>query len=319
MKRHASFRGVLTPVITPFTATLEPDLPRLVRQCRWLLANDVGLAVFGTNSEGNALSTRERVALLEGLAGNGIPMHRVMAGTGACSLDDAVTLTRAAVELGCGGVLMLPPFYYKEPSDAGLFRFYEQTIARVGDDRLAVYLYHIPPVAKVGFSLTLVQQLLEHFPGTVRGIKDTGGDLAYTQALLANCASDDFDVFAGSETELVTLMEAGAAGCISATANVNPAGLVDLYRNFTHADARSRQQRANAVRAAFARHPMIPALKAALAFYLDDPSLCHVRPPFVELAPDAQAQLIAELQALDFNPRCVPAVAESPFNSSLVH
>ncbi|VVE15376.1 dihydrodipicolinate synthase family protein [Pandoraea iniqua] len=294
--------GILSPVITPFTETLVPDTPRFLRQCRWLLDNDVGLAVFGTNSEGNSLSVQERVRLLEAMADADIPMSRVLAGTGACSLSDAVTLTNAATELGCGGVLMLPPFYYKTVSDDGLFAFYAEVIAGVKSGRPAIYLYHIPSVASIGFAHTLIGRLICAYPGIIRGIKDTGGDPSMTRDLLANFASEDFDVFPGNEYDLVTFMEAGAAGCISATANVNPQGLVELYRSLGSPDAQKHQTRANVIRSVFTKHPMIPALKAALAWSFQDEHLLRVRPPLMPLPAAQREQLIADLIAIDFQP-----------------
>ena len=124
MTDKQAFSGVLSPVVTPFDSELRPDGPQLVRQCKWLLDNDVGLAVFGTNSEANSLSLQEKASLLSLLIESGVPGARMMPGTGCCSLTDSVELTKHAVELGCGGVLMLPPFYYKGVSDEGLFRSY---------------------------------------------------------------------------------------------------------------------------------------------------------------------------------------------------
>src|ERR1051325_8589156 len=131
--------GVLSPVVTPFKADLSPDPERFVRQCRWLLSQDVGLAVFGTNSEANSLSTEEKVELLDRLVAGGIDPARLMPGTGCCALTDSVRLTAHAMKLGAGGVLMLPPFYYKGVSDDGLFKSFAEVIERVGDRRLRLY------------------------------------------------------------------------------------------------------------------------------------------------------------------------------------
>jgi 4-hydroxy-tetrahydrodipicolinate synthase len=296
------FRGVLTPAVTFFDSNFAIDSGRFLRHCDWLLANDVGLAVFGTNSEGNSMSARERVTLLEIMARHGIPMDRVMAGTGACSLDDAATMTKAALDTGCGGVLMLPPFYYKDPDNDGLLRFYGETIRRVKDDRLQIYLYHFPAVAKVSFSFELIRMLLAEFPGVIRGIKDTSGDPSHTRALLANFASDRFDIFPGNEIELASLLQAGAAGCITATANVNPAALAELARVHAEPEAPRLQQRAEAIRSSIGRYPMIPAMKAILASHFSDPDSRYVRPPLTELQPEAADQLLAALNAIDFQP-----------------
>ena len=161
----ASFGGVLAPVLTPFNANLEPDANALLAHCNWLLDEGVdGLAVFGTTSEANSLSAGERIALLEHLLDNGVPADKLMPGTGMCALSDTVALTRHAVEHGCRGVLMLPPFYYKAVDDDGLFASYAATIERVADTRLRIYLYHIPPVANVGLSLALIGLIAAHLP-----------------------------------------------------------------------------------------------------------------------------------------------------------
>src|SRR5512132_625655 len=148
-------RGVLSPVVTPFDRELRPDGARLANHCRWLLEQGVGLAVFGTNSEANSMSVAEKIALLDTLIDAGLPPERMMPGTGCCAFTDSVELTRHALRSGCAGVLMLPPFYYKSVSDEGLFRSYAQIVERVGDSRLRIYLYHIPPVSQIPLSLGL--------------------------------------------------------------------------------------------------------------------------------------------------------------------
>jgi 4-hydroxy-tetrahydrodipicolinate synthase len=145
-------RGVLAPVVTPFKADLSPDRQRFIAHCRWLLSQSCGLAVFGTNSEANSLSMEERAMLLDELVAAGINASRMMPGTGCCSIVETVKLTVQAVEHGCAGVLMLPPFYYKDVSEEGLYRYFSEVVQRVGDARLKIYLYHIPPVAVVGIT-----------------------------------------------------------------------------------------------------------------------------------------------------------------------
>jgi 4-hydroxy-tetrahydrodipicolinate synthase len=295
--------GVLSPVVTPFNTDYTPDPERLVHQCKWLLANDVGLAVFGTNSEANSLAAPERMELLEHLVAAGVDPARMMPGTGACALTDSVRLSAHAVELGCAGVLMLPPFYYKGVSDEGLYRNFSEIIQRVGDARLRLYLYHIPPVAQVGISLALIERLLKGYPGTIAGIKDSSGDWANTQAMLDRFAPQGFDVFAGSETFLLATMRNGGKGCISATANVNPAAIAALYRQWRGADAEGMQAGLDRIRAIFQKYPMIPALKQAIAHWSGEERWRTVRPPLVELTSAQSASLVAELEAAGFSMR----------------
>lgn len=293
-------RGVLAPVVTPFTAGLRPDAARLVRHCRWLLEQDVGLAVFGTNSEGNSLAVPEKLELLDALVDAGIPPSRMMPGTGCCALPDTVELTRHAVQLGCAGALMLPPFYYKSVSDDGLFASYAEVIERVADERLRIYLYHIPPVSQVPITLALIDRLLARYPGTIAGVKDSSGDWSNTRAMLERFAPRGFDVFSGSETFLLATLRAGGAGCISATANVNPAPIARLAAGWQKPDADAGQAALDRVRAAFQGFPMIAALKTAIAHWSDDEAWTALRPPLVPLAAGQRAELLATLKSVGF-------------------
>ena len=243
--------GVLSPVVTPFNADYSPDAARFVRQCKWLVANNVGLAAFGTNSEANSLTADERIGLLEKLVEGGIDPARMMPGTGACSINEAAKVSAHATRHGVAGVLMLPPFYYKGVSDDGLFASYAEVIERVGDARLRIYPYHIPPVSQVPITLPLIERLLDRYPGTIAGIKDSSGDWANTSAMLERFQPRGFDVFAGSETFLLATLRAGGAGCISATANVNAGPIARLASTWRNADADVQQAALDRVRATF--------------------------------------------------------------------
>ncbi len=295
-------RGVLSPVVTPFRKDYSPDAPRFVRHCKWLLAHGCsGLAVFGTNSEANSLSADERMTLLEQLVEGDVPAAQLMPGTGCCALTDSVRLTAHAVKLGCAGALMLPPFYYKGVPDDGLFRNFSEVIQRVGDDRLQLYLYHIPPVAQVGITLGLIERLLKAHPKTVAGVKDSSGDWNNTKAMIDAFAKQGFEVFAGSEVFLLRNMRAGGVGCITAGANVNPHGIDRVYRGWQSAEAEKLQADADKVRQILqSQVSMIPALKAAIAHYAADPDWITVRPPLVELTLEQRATMVSELLGAGF-------------------
>jgi 4-hydroxy-tetrahydrodipicolinate synthase len=292
--------GIFSPVLTPFKTDLSADTAAFVRHCQWLIRSEVGLAVFGTNSEANSLSVAERLQLLEALLEAGVPAARMMPGTGCCSLTDTVELTRHATSAGVGGVLMLPPFYYKGVSDEGLFRHFAEVIERVGDSRLRIYLYHIPPVAQVPISLALIERLLKAYPTAIAGIKDSSGDWANTEAMLKQFQPEGFDVFAGSEVFLLRTLRAGGAGCITATGNVNPAPMVALYKSWQAADADAQQAALDGTRAAFQKYAMIPAMKAAVARYGQHSAWRTVRPPLVELSQELEAALFESLDAIGF-------------------
>lgn len=310
MSRKNSIKGILAPVITPFKKDLSPDPERLIAHCKWLVNQDCGLAVFGTNSEANSLSVREKIDLLNSLTAAGIDPARMMPGTGSCSLSDSVELTKHAVKSGCAGVLMLPPFYYKNVSEEGLYRYFAEVIERVGDSQLKIYLYHIPPVAIVGITANLVERLMKKYPTAIAGMKDSSGDWSNTKMMLDTFAKAGFDVFTGNETFLLANMKNGGAGCISATANVNPAAIARLYREWQNSDAEAQQQNLNNIRQTVGQAMMIASLKNVVAHYSQDPEWITVRPPLTELKKEQADQIIEDLDQLNFSMPGLAAFSE---------
>jgi 4-hydroxy-tetrahydrodipicolinate synthase len=293
---NARFAGVLVPALTPFDRSLHPMADRFVGFCRWLLAEGAhGLAVFGTTSEANSLSLDERRSLLERLVEGGIPAARLMPGTGLPSLPDSVALTRHAVDAGCGGVLVLPPFYYKGVSDDGLVAFYSELVERVGDPRLQLYLYHIPQMTGVPIGLGVIERLVKAYPATIVGIKDSSGDWENTKAILRSFPQ--IATFPSSESRLLEGFGLGAAGCISASANLN----VRMIRALIDAGPGPRGAALHgpvaAIRQAVERRPLIPALKAVFGEIARDADWAVVRPPLVALPRPALAELLADLAA----------------------
>ncbi|PCH61558.1 MAG: dihydrodipicolinate synthase family protein [SAR86 cluster bacterium] len=290
MSSSDRFSGVLAPVITPFKTDLSIDTERLIKHCQWLRSQQVGLAVFGTNSEANSLSTTEKIQVLDRLTEAGIDPDAMMPGTGCCALSDSVSLTSHAVKLGCRGVLMLPPFFYKGVSDDGLYANYSQIIERVAEANLRLYLYHIPAFSGVGISVALIDRLVRDYPQTIAGIKDSSGDWENTKSYLDG-GWDDFKVFCGSESFLLANMQNGGAGCISATANVNPAAIANLYQQWSSPGADDLQHELNKIRVIFQSLPMIAALKSATAICSGDDNWYRVRPPLTSLDEQSLQQL----------------------------
>src|ERR1700719_4152911 len=229
MMQSAHIRGVVAPVLTPFKADLSPDTERFIAHCKWLLSQSCGLAVFGTTSEANSLAAEERSMLLDALVAAGVDTSRMMPGTVCCAITETVKLTAQAVKHGCAGVLMLPPFYYKGVSEEGLYRYFSEVVQRVGDERLKIYLYHIPPIAVVGITTGLVERLLKAYPNAIAGMKDSSGDWNNTKTFLDLFSKSGFDVFVGNESFLLANIRNGGVGTISAIANVNPAPIHKLY------------------------------------------------------------------------------------------
>jgi len=290
------FRGVLAPVLTPFTADLTPDVSRFTSFCHWLLAQGAdGLALFGTTSEANSQSSDQRMALLDSLIDSGVPGAKLMPGTGACSIDEAVRLNKHAVGHGCGGVLMLPPFFYKGVSDDGLFAFFSEIVQRVGNDALNIYLYHIPPQTGTPFSLDLIERLIKEYPSTIVGLKDSGGDWANTKAVLDEFPG--FGTFAGSEVFLLDTLRGGGVCCITATGNVNPTGIRKVYENWETPEADALQAAITKTRNTIQSHTLVPALKAIISHYHNDAKWGRLMPPMVALSAEEQNRLIADLDA----------------------
>ncbi len=296
----ARIKGVLSPVVTPFKRDLSPDTGRFIAHCKWLLSQDCGLAVFGTNSEANSMSADERMGLLDAAVAAGVPTDRMMPGTGACSITEAARVSAHATKLGVGGVLMLPPFYYKGVPEEGLFRFFSEVVQRVGDDRLRVYLYHIPPVSAVPITHKLVERLMKAYPKQIAGMKDSSDDWPHTKSMIEAFGKDGFDVFSGNEKPLVENVKVGGAGCISATANINPGKIAETYHKVGTPEGDKLQAWINEVRGVMQGYVMIPALKYCIAHYGADASWTPVRPPLVETDEKTGKDMIAKLDKLGF-------------------
>ena len=294
--------GVFAAVLTPFDRTGAPDSAMLALHCRWLLANGCdGLSILGTTGEGNSLSVDERIALLERLVSDGIPARVLLPGTGCCAVPDTVRLTERAVRLGVAGVLMLPPFYYKNVSDDGLFGAFAQVIERIGDGRLRVYLYHFPQMTGVPFTPALIERLLARYPQTIAGMKDSSGDLANMTGAAARFPG--FDVFCGSDEALLPLLRAGGAGCITGVVNVAAVLAAEVYAAWRGDDPQSAeraQAKLTAVRERFLAYPLSAALKEIMARHTGRSSWRLLRPPLVPLSESEAEALALALDALGF-------------------
>ena len=244
------------------------------------------------------MSGAERMTLLDRLIEAGIPADKLMPGTGACSMTEATSLIRHAVGHGCGGVLMLPPFYYKPVSDDGIFAFISGVIDKTASAALRIYLYHIPPVAQVGYSVDLVGRFIKSCPETVVGLKDSSGDWSNTAALLERYPG--FAVFPGSEVFLLDALRKGGAGCITASGNVNVPGIHKIYDNWRGPQADALQADATALRKALQAYPMVPALKRIVAHFHNDPDWATVRPPMERLSDAQSRSLLADLAKIGF-------------------
>ena len=295
--RTEPLRGVLAAVLTPMTRDLDVDQSALSTHCHRLLdAGCHALGLFGTTGEANSLSVDERLEGLEAVVADGIPPHALLPGTGACALPDAVRLTRGALELGVCDVLVLPPFYYKDVSDDGLFRFFAELLERVADDRVRLFLYNFVRMAGIGFSFALIEKLVGAFPSAVAGTKDSDGDPARIERICREFPQ--LAVFTGSEGLLLDTLRWGGAGCISATCNVTAPlarDVYDLHAAGDEARAEERQRQLTLARAAFDEHPLIPTLKGMMRELDGRDDWQYLRPPLAPPDAEVAERLVSEL------------------------
>lgn len=281
--KDALYGGVNAAVLTAMKPDLSPDLDRMAAHARWLLANGcTGLGILGTTGEANSFGLHERKQILEGLISRGIPAKRMMPGTGCASLTDTVELTMHARDAGCRGVLVLPPFYYKGPSDDGLFAYFSEVVQRVGGS-VALYLYHFPQQSAVPFSLSLLERLLKACPGVFRGVKDSSGDYANMKAMCDAFAKDGFEVYSGSDEFVQRILADGGAGCITAASNANCHWGGIVYATRTGPEADAAQAVLTATRKAATSVPLIPGLREIIARSTGDMGWRTIRPPHLPL------------------------------------
>ncbi|MBV8263897.1 MAG: dihydrodipicolinate synthase family protein [Candidatus Eremiobacteraeota bacterium] len=273
----------MTAVLTPMHDDLRPNIELLARHCSALLsAGCSGLLLLGTTGEANSFTLRERRALLEAALAAGLPNDKLIVGTGCCALGDTIELTKHALSQGIARVLVLPPFYYKDVTDDGLFDAFATVIEEVADDRLRVLLYLIPQLTGIEMGVDLVTRLAKAFPGTVAGLKDSSGDWESTGAL-CRALGDTIDIMVGTEALLLQAMSAGASGCITAMGNLAAREIVELYEKRDTPEATARSGAINELRLALQTLPVIPALKAHLAQTTGDGSWRNVRPPLARI------------------------------------
>lgn len=291
--------GVFCASLTPFNEDLSVDHSALAGHCKWLLDNGCdGLGVLGTTGEANSLSLSERLEVLDTLVENGVGGDKLLPGVGCCAIPDTVELTKKALELGAPGVLLLPPFFYKGVSDDGLFDSYSEIIERVGDSKLRVYLYHIPPQSQTPLSVDLVGRLINAFPGTVVGLKDSSGDFNNMKTLVDSFPG--FAVFTGGDQYLLPVLQAGGAGCITAVCNIAPHMLREIYDNWKSDEAEGLQDRMTALRDLIVSLNQFQACRTVVADNTGDANWLRPRPPLRPLDESKQAGVLTALEEFNF-------------------
>ncbi|HZP70243.1 MAG TPA: dihydrodipicolinate synthase family protein [Pseudolabrys sp.] len=283
--------GVIAAIATPIEEDGAPDLRRAVNLARYLLDNGCdGLNVLGTTGEATSFSVAERTSVMDAYKQNGLPLDRLMVGTGAAAVSDAVALTRHAAELGFAGALVLPPFYYKGVPDDGLVAYIDTLVKATARKPIPIYLYHFPAMSGLPWHITLIERLLESYSARIVGLKDSSGDMAFARSAAA--VSKDFAVFPSTEACLIEARSGPFAGCISATANLN----ADLCAIAWRKGDSAALDAAVAIRKLFDGKPLVSGVKALLAHIHGDAGLARVRPP---LAPFSSADRMAVIAGHD--------------------
>ncbi len=292
-------KGLFTASLTPMNDDLSVNYSGLINHINWLLDNGSnGICLLGTTGEANSFSVDERLQVIDEVVDSGIDPKVLLVGTGTCALPDTIKLTKYAVAKGAGGVLMLPPFYYKDLSDQGVINYFKLVIAGVDDPRLKIYLYNFPKMTGLAFTLELVNQLIEAFPGVIVGMKDSSGNWAGMKEVCESLPG--FQLFTGTEKFLLDTLRAGGVGCISATFNASIKQGADVYANWQNENADKLQARLSETRSKFEVTSFISGLKFLFADWFKDKNWLNVRPPNSLPNDEAQSRLLAKLSKEDF-------------------
>lgn len=287
--------GIIAAIPTPFSDDGSINTTAYLEFAENLLANGCdGLNIMGTTGEATSLSTEERLTLMECIASSGLPLERMIVGTGASAVTDAIALTRQAGSLGFAGALVLPPFYYKNVSDEGVMAYVGQIVEATSDSGIPISLYHFPAMSAVPYGIELLKGIIEQHPGRIVGLKDSSSDLEYCNAAAA--LSEGFRVCPSNEASLFIGKEAGYAGCISATTNLNAA----ICARALETGDESILEAAVAIRGVFDGLPLVSAVKHSVSLLTGDEGWRRMRPPLVELQSEQQAILLSRLQNTQF-------------------
>ena len=289
-------KGVYAAAITPIDANGDPDLAGLVGYCQYLLgAGCDGVAPLGTTGEAAALPYTFRISVPDALAKAGIAGDSVLLGAGSPSVGDAIAIAKAALAAGYPNLLVLPPYYTKEPTEDGLYAYYARIIDALGDDRLRLYLYHIPQVTAVAIPVSLVHRLRDKYGRIIAGIKDSSGNFESAKSYIG---PDEFDVYPSTEAVLSDALKAGCAGVISGSTNIS-SGLAQKVLRATGVEREQLQKKLTDFRETIQKFPLIAAVKQAHAWRANDAGWLRMLPPLRNLSLEQASALKAEMERLD--------------------
>ncbi|MCB0488220.1 MAG: dihydrodipicolinate synthase family protein [Cyclobacteriaceae bacterium] len=292
--------GVFAASVTPLNKDFTINHDALSSHCHWLLKNgNDGICFMGTTGEANSFSVNERMKALDHVLSSGIESRRLLVGTGCCSLSDTITLTKHAAGNKVGGVLVLPPFYYKQVSDVGLMKYFELLITHVDSSDLKIYLYHFPKMTGVPYTVDFIGKLVDRFPDVVVGMKDSGGDWSNMEAIMK--AIPGFNLYSGTEKYFLNMLRAGGAGCISATTNLTGRIAAKVFEHWRTNDADALQEKLTEARTAFEVASFIGGVKGVLAKHHRDENWLNICPPNSPLSADVMDKLEQNLSSINFD------------------
>ena len=295
-----AIRGIYAAAVSPFREDGSLDTAKLVAYCQHLTTEGGcdGVAPTGTTGEGNSISFRQKLELAGAFADAGFDPARAIFGTGACATQDAIDLSKAALDAGFPNVLVLPPFYYKNPSDEGVYRYFAKLIETIGDDRLRVYLYHFPQMSATPIPVDVAVRLKKDFGPLIAGLKDSSGDMSQALAFAkaTGGVDADFDVYPSSEAFLFEGLAGGCAGIISGSTNA--------FANYVQkgrAEGPDSEAFAlvKAARAVASKYPLMAAMKQMEAWRSRDDGWTRMAPPLVPLTEEQKANLKEDIEALN--------------------
>ncbi len=299
-EQAVNLRGIWAPCLTPVLEDFSIDYVRLCQHVDWLLNNGCqGVVLFGTTGESASFCAAERMIALKKLLMNDVPASRIILGNGFTAISESVDVTKHAVELGCRAVLMIPPFYFKNPSVQGLTCAYQYVLDAIDCPDLKVLLYHFPKMSTIPITYELIDALMHSHGELIAGLKDSSGSWDSVQDYIQRYP--DLAIFPGTDTLLLKGLQSGGVGTITATANINPHGISRVYQLWQAGEnAQSAQKAADSIRTIVSRYPLAAALKTAHAKFRDDSNWNRLRPPLVPLASKDQKALIESLLAAGF-------------------
>ncbi len=290
---EARLSGVIAAIATAVEDDGEPDCARSTAFAKFLLDHGCdALNVLGTTGEATSFSTEQRRKLMTAYRQAGLPMERLMVGTGAAAVRDAVELTRHAAELGFAAALVLPPFYYKGIADDGLVAYLEAIVAATRHRPIPIYLYHFPALSGIPWHVGLLGRIVSTFGSRIAGLKDSSGELGFARAAAA--VAPGFAVFPSNEAALLEARNGPFAGCISATVNLN----ADLCaRAYASGDAAALEA-AVKIRKLFDGKPLVAGVKALIAHIHADAAWARVMPPLTAFSAADRAGAVAGYDAV---------------------